>query len=422
MYDELVSNEDYVVIDGKDINMLIEEMRAQGLDDIGDSSASLADSVLEAAERVDSVLSGEQKGISGLGGVGSLAASSATNMPAVEPASTASPSSPDTPVVAPDHRSSGNQDQPVQNFGGVSPGENAMEYFTDDNLSFMPSWAREAFLNGSHNELEKGANRLGQDRGTRRLDAIVNAGKARSREGEVAERLRKTGPGVAADDVEEDGADSVGPEVLDAEEGEDDVVGLRRADGGENITDDVAAPGASPALDGDDQPPASFGVGTIAEDWEGEGILDCTVEDVAVDYNIPVELVVDIMWTYGVALPIKPSHGIRDSMTTDEIAQLLELITSFDCMDLSDRYSDHTLTELAEEYDTDVKLLVDACQAEGIYLALGKNTRLQLSREDRVLDIARGRATAGGFDYPPLLHGLSKFFSFLYKLADYLLL
>jgi hypothetical protein len=146
--------------------------------------------------------------------------------------------------------------------------------------------------------------------------------------------------------------------------------------------------------------------GRADEDWDGAGLCDCSVADVAVDYNLPIEFVIDVMSVYGVRLPIHPGDSIRERLTTEEIERMLELITSFDSMDLSDRYSDQTIAELAEDYDVDVDRIVSACEAEGIHLPVGRDTRLQLSREDRVLDIARGRASVGGHEYPPLLQGL----------------
>lgn len=216
-------------------------------------------------------------------------------------------------------------------------------------------------MNGSYREIEEGAKRMGQDRSTRRLEVILNASKSKAVGDEADSRRRDVGEGVE-----------------DAEDEEDEV-------------------GAG----------AKIPVTELVDDvWSGSGITDCSVEDVAVDYNIPVELVIDVMVVYGVELPITPTDSIRGRLTTDEIERMLELITSFDSMDLSDRYSDQTVAELAEEYDVDVDAVLTACVTENIHLALGLATRLQLTREDRILDIARGRAVAGGYEYPPLLHGL----------------
>ncbi len=135
------------------------------------------------------------------------------------------------------------------------------------------------------------------------------------------------------------------------------------------------------------------------------GIFDYTVTDVASDYGIPVELVVDILIEFGVKTPVSLDASIQDKLMNKEIESMLHLITSFDAQDLSDRYSDRSLLELAEDYDMDVELIEELCEDEGIYLACDEHTRLQLSREDRVLDILLNDG-ARRKPYPSLLEGL----------------
>lgn len=340
-YDDMASDDEYVVIDGKDVGLLIEEMRAQGLDDIGSAQDSVAEMVLGAAERA----SGRSKGKKEAEKV--VVKEGDEEWPEFMPkeAYETSDSAAKTPA-------------PMKDIE-VEGAETTMEYFTEENVSLMPSWARDAFLSGNHHEIEDGAKKIGQDRSTRRLEVILNASKSK----------------ISDDETGGDVESQLGDDGLESEfVAEDD--------------------GKVPVGD------------LVDDEWSGAGILDCSVEDVAVDYNIPVELVIDIMSVYGVEFPITPSDSVRERLTTAEIERMLELITSFDCMDLSDRYSDQTIAELADDYDTDVNAIVTACVTENIHLALGLATRLQLTREDRVLAIARGRALPGGFEYPPLLHGL----------------
>ncbi|CAN8064033.1 unnamed protein product [Agarophyton chilense] len=202
----------------------------------------------------------------------------------------------------------------------LSPG--TMNYFCDENLSHMPRWLREMYVNGSHEELENDADRFCNKQ---RLHDIV----ARKKD-------------------------------LDAK----------------NMRN-------------------------------GDGIVDCTVGDVADDYSVPVEFVVDAMLAYGVPVPIMESTSVRNSMTTGEIQKLLKLITSFDHVDLAERYSDDSLAEIAEAYDVDVSHLIDICEKEGLYLCREEKTRLSLVRENRVLDIMF-RGADMGRPYPPLLEGLDQ--------------
>lgn len=140
-------------------------------------------------------------------------------------------------------------------------------------------------------------------------------------------------------------------------------------------------------------------------DAEGRGIMDCTVADVAVDYGVPAELVVDILLEYGVKTPISTDDWIQERLSGKEMESLLHLITSFDAQDLADRYSDRSVAEIADYYDLDVDELEQLCEDEGVFLSLGSATRLQMSREDRVLDILLHDAPRKK-PYPSLLEGL----------------
>ncbi|KAI0567043.1 hypothetical protein FGB62_4g429 [Gracilaria domingensis] len=199
-------------------------------------------------------------------------------------------------------------------------GKGTMNYFTKENVSYMPRWLREMYDNGSYEELEKGA------------EEFCNK-----------QRLH-------------------------------DIVARKKDLNPENVA-------------------------------KGDGIVDCSVGDVADDYSVPVEFVVDAMLAYGVPVPITQSTSVRNSMTTEEIQKLLKLITSFDAVDLAERYSDDSLAELADAYDIDVSRFVDVCEKEGLYLCRGEHTRLSLVRENRVLDILFKGADMGQ-PYPPLLQGL----------------
>lgn len=135
------------------------------------------------------------------------------------------------------------------------------------------------------------------------------------------------------------------------------------------------------------------------------GIVECRVADVSQDYSVPVELVVDVMLELGVKRPVNADDCLTHRLSAEEIDSLLHLITSFDAHDLADRYSDRSLAELADDYDLDVDELVHVCEEEGIFLTLSSATRLQLTREDRVLDIMINDAPRKQ-PYPSVLEGL----------------
>lgn len=293
LFDDMVSDDDYVVVDGKDVAKLVEELQRTGRDQIdtsGDDQVQeegLSEDFLTLAEKRSDEWNGR------------AAAENVAKEDTEEKETTKS--------------------KAEQQVG--------MQYFQDDHVQFMPTWAAEAYRSGEHSDLEEAAMRITPLTGGQRLHDIV---------------ARKKVSGV-------------GP------------------------LKDVQV--------------------------SGDGIVDCMVQDVAKDYSVPVEFVVDAMLHYGVPVPIRPDQSIRDSMTTEEIEQLLKLITSFDAQDLADRYSDRTINELAENYDLSVERILDVCQKEALYTCSGERTRLSVVREDRLLDIILKDAALGQ-PYPALLQGL----------------
>lgn len=200
-----------------------------------------------------------------------------------------------------------------------------MEYFTDENAMYMPSWARDIYNAKKHDELQEGADQLVPNASTRRLHDIVERRQASE-------------------------AESV------------------------NVT-------------------------------HGDGVIDCSVGDVASDYHVPVEFVVDALIAFGVPTPINSSTSVRDSMTSDEVSRLLRLVSTHDPVTLSIRYSDKCIEEVADDYDIPVEDFMAVCEKEGLYLFDDEKTHLSVIREDRVLDILL-KGEPFGRPYPPLLDGL----------------
>lgn len=138
-----------------------------------------------------------------------------------------------------------------------------------------------------------------------------------------------------------------------------------------------------------------------------DGIADCTIGDVADDYHVPIEFLVDALIAFGIQTPIKENQSIRGTLTTAEIQRLLLLFARHDSTTLAERYSDRCISELASDYDLDVHQILNVCQREGLYIHAGEETHLSLVREDRVLDIILNDEPMGK-DYPPLLEGLEE--------------
>lgn len=287
--EDLVSDDQYVVLDGSDVSRLVEELQNQGDDQLGlyeddsDGTNPIFETFLNFAERRSDEWNGR-----------------------VENSDFAA----DAPVASAVVDKEQLEDLPP------------MKYFQDEHVEYMPSWLAEAYSSGEHVVFEQDADTADSQGRTKRLQDIVE---------------RKRGVG-------------------------------------------------------------SQQVGV-------DGIVDCTVADVAEDYGLPVEFVVDALLHFGIDRPIMLQQSVRDCMTTEEIHRLVKLVGSFDAQDLADRYSDRSVREVAGDYDLHVKTLMDVCEKEGFYLCCKEDTRLSVVKEDRVLDILLKDA-AYGQEYPSPLEGL----------------
>eukprot|EP00189_Rhodosorus_marinus_P004651 CAMPEP_0113963248 /NCGR_PEP_ID=MMETSP0011_2-20120614/6399_1 /TAXON_ID=101924 /ORGANISM="Rhodosorus marinus" /LENGTH=292 /DNA_ID=CAMNT_0000975259 /DNA_START=582 /DNA_END=1461 /DNA_ORIENTATION=+ /assembly_acc=CAM_ASM_000156 len=140
-------------------------------------------------------------------------------------------------------------------------------------------------------------------------------------------------------------------------------------------------------------PPGGRSLDTFntSEGEEGFGLDSLTVEALANDYRLPMELVLSKMFELGAALPMSSQDKIRDCLESkDQLDSLLEMVTSFDSADLGENYSENTVEDLAYEYDFDTDLLVDICQSEDIYLWFKEKTHLLKIDEEIVISHLEG--------------------------------
>ncbi|KAA8493798.1 hypothetical protein FVE85_4935 [Porphyridium purpureum] len=122
------------------------------------------------------------------------------------------------------------------------------------------------------------------------------------------------------------------------------------------------------------------------EDSEKMAVMEAaTIGETASDFRVPVEFILDEVAALGARKPILPTDILEDRLLEDEIAKLTEVLTSFDCADLCDRYSDRTIREIAAYYELDVEDVEDICGAEGIELCLGADTHILKIREEQLL-------------------------------------
>mmetsp|Transcript_4481 Transcript_4481/g.13595 ORF Transcript_4481/g.13595 Transcript_4481/m.13595 type:complete len:318 (-) Transcript_4481:145-1098(-) len=125
------------------------------------------------------------------------------------------------------------------------------------------------------------------------------------------------------------------------------------------------------------------------------GLENLTIQAIADDYRLPIELIMDRLIHMGAKLPLQPADLLRDCVSQSDVQVILEMVTSYDAADLVDLYSDDTVKDIAYDYDVDPDLVVALCADNGIHLCLGENTHL-LNEDESILcsmltDMTRSR-------------------------------
>jgi len=113
--------------------------------------------------------------------------------------------------------------------------------------------------------------------------------------------------------------------------------------------------------------------------------VDCSLQELADDYNIPVEYIIDRVLELGVSLPVHSTDLMKDRLTTAEVEGMLAWLTTFDTHDVYDSYSDRPVLEIAEDYGIAPQHMHTLCSRLGIFLAIGLDTRLTRDTEEQLV-------------------------------------
>jgi len=114
---------------------------------------------------------------------------------------------------------------------------------------------------------------------------------------------------------------------------------------------------------------------------------DCTLKEVAFDYQIPICYLADVICGWGVQAPIDPDALLGDMVTGEQAFAILEAIHTLDVGALNDRYADYDLITLCNEYDVDVIDGFELAVKEGWNLPFGVRTFLRVEQEDELVRI-----------------------------------
>jgi hypothetical protein len=113
---------------------------------------------------------------------------------------------------------------------------------------------------------------------------------------------------------------------------------------------------------------------------------DSTLKEVALDYQVPICYLADVLCGWGVPPPIDPTVILGDMVTGEQAFAILEAIHTLDVGSLNDRYAECDLMTLCSEYGIDFKDGFELAMKEGWNLPFGVRTFLRVEQEDFLIE------------------------------------
>lgn len=113
---------------------------------------------------------------------------------------------------------------------------------------------------------------------------------------------------------------------------------------------------------------------------------DSTLKEIAMDFQVPICYLADVLCGWGVPPPIDPNMILGDLVTGEQAFAILEAIHTLDVGSLNDRYADYDLATLCNEYDIDLADAFEMVMKEGWNLPFGVRTYLRVEQEEHLLD------------------------------------
>ena len=149
---------------------------------------------------------------------------------------------------------------------------------------------------------------------------------------------------------------------------------------------------ASPYTDEEEEVIRSMGGKTkqSASKREPGYLGDCTLQDIATDYSVPVCYLADVICMWGAPVPINVHDRLGDLVTGEQAFAMLEAVNSLDVAALHDRYSNQSLINLCGDYGIDLSEAFEMAIKEGWSLPFGVQTVLRVEQEDELLRVLGG--------------------------------
>ncbi len=113
---------------------------------------------------------------------------------------------------------------------------------------------------------------------------------------------------------------------------------------------------------------------------------DCTLKEIALDYQVPICYLGDVLCGWGVPPPIDADGMLGDMVTGEQAFAILEAIHTLDMGALNERYADYDLVTLCNEYDIQLADGFELAMKEGWNLPFGVRTFLRVEQEEHLIE------------------------------------
>ena len=112
---------------------------------------------------------------------------------------------------------------------------------------------------------------------------------------------------------------------------------------------------------------------------------DCTIKEIARDFQVPIPYLADVLCTWGVSPPINCEIPVGDMVTGEHCFAILEAIHTLDVGVLYDKYSNYDIVSLCDEHGIDLKDAFQLAIKENWNLPFGVQTHLRVEQEAQML-------------------------------------
>jgi hypothetical protein len=128
---------------------------------------------------------------------------------------------------------------------------------------------------------------------------------------------------------------------------------------------------------------------------EDYGVAGSTLREVSLDYNFPLEFLVNSVCQLGVTPPVDCDKKLSEMLNGERIFALVEAVTTLDPAEARDRFTDKSLSDIAYEFDVSLARVFELCGELNLDLPMGIRTHLTAAAYNLIVEELEGETGIG---------------------------